>query len=94
LGRIIASRSLVPNREIEVTDTDEEPEEEEQAQLAMIVPVVKKTLTNYQGRNASLSSMMQFDHVDLQKESLNSLSQYQTDGQINDVLMQFTNSSA
>jgi hypothetical protein len=94
LGRIIASRSLVPNREVEVTDTDEEPEEEEQAQLAMIVPVIKKTLTNYRGRNASLSSMMRFDHMDLQKESLNPLSQYPTDGQINDVLMQFTTSSA
>ena len=75
LGKIIATRSLVPNREVEMTDSNEEQEEEEQAQLAMIVPVVKKILPNYRGRNASLSSIMRFDHVDLQKESLNPLSQ-------------------
>ncbi len=46
LGKVIASRSLVPNREIEITDSDEEQEEDEQAQLAVVVPVVKKILTN------------------------------------------------
>ncbi len=56
-----------------VTDSDEEQEEKEQAQLAVVVPVVKKILTNYSGRNASLSSILRFDHVDLQKESPNSL---------------------
>jgi hypothetical protein len=88
------SLSLVPNREIKVTDSNEEQEEEEQAQLAMVVPVVKKILTIYRGRNASLSSMMQYDHVDLHKESLNPLSQYPTDGQIKNVMMKDTTSSA
>jgi hypothetical protein len=94
LGKIIATRSLVQNREVEETDSDEEQEEEEQAQFAMIVPVVKKILINYRGRSASLSSMMRFDHVDLQKASPNPLSQYPTDGQIYDVLMQDNTSSA
>ncbi len=94
LGKIIATRSLVPSREVEMTDSDEEQVEEEQAQLAMIVPVVKKILPNYRGRNASLSSMMRFDHVDLQKESPNPLSQYPTDGHINDAVMKDTTSSA
>jgi hypothetical protein len=94
LGKIIATRSLVPNREVEMTDSDEEQEEEEQAQLAMIVPVVKKILPNYRGRNASLSSMMRFDHVDLQKESPNPLSQHPTDDQINDAEMKDTTSPA
>ena len=54
---VVVTRSLVPNREVVVTDSDEE-EEQEQAQLAMVVPVVKKTLINYRGRNAALTSMM------------------------------------
>ena len=37
LGKRIASHSLVPNREVVVTDSNEE-EEQEQAQLAMVVP--------------------------------------------------------
>ena len=94
LDKIKATRSLVQNREVEMTDSDEEQEEEEQAQLAMIVPVVKKTLTNFRGRNAYLSSIMRFDHVDLQKESLNPLSQHTMDGQINDAEMKDTTSPA
>ena len=71
------------------TDSDEE-EEQEQGQLAMVVPVVKKTLIIYRGRNASLSSMMQFCHVDLQKESPNPLELYPTGGEINEDMMQDT----
>ena len=37
----------------------------------MVAKVAKKALTNYSEQNASLSSMILFDHVDLQKESLN-----------------------
>ena len=55
-----------------VTDSNEE-EEQEQAQLAMVVPVVKKTLINYRGKHAAFSTMMRFDHMDLQKESPNPL---------------------
>ena len=44
-------------------------EEDLQTQLAMVVPVVKKTRINYRERNALLSSIMQFDHADLQKKN-------------------------
>ena len=92
MGKIIATRSLVPNSEVVVTDSNEE-EEQEQAQLAMVVPVVKETLINYRGRNAALSSVMLFDYVDLQKESPNPLEQYRTGGEINEEMMQDTTPS-
>ena len=51
-----------------LSDSDGE-EEDQQAHLAMVVPVVKKTRINYRERNALLSSIMQFDHADLQKKN-------------------------
>jgi hypothetical protein len=46
LGKIIASRSLVQNRKIDLSDTDEE-EEDQQAHLAEVVTKAKKALINY-----------------------------------------------
>jgi hypothetical protein len=84
MGRITASRSLVQDREINISDTDEE-EDDQQANLAQVVTKAKRAPINYRAQKASLSSMMRFDHVDLQQGSSDPLTQYPQDDPINDV---------
>jgi hypothetical protein len=84
MGRIVSSRSLVQDREINISDTDEE-EDDQQAQLAQVVTKAKRAPINYRAQKASLSSMMRFDHVDLQQGSSDPLTQYPQDDPINDV---------
>jgi hypothetical protein len=76
----------VQNREIEISDNDEE-EDNPQAQLAEVVTKAKKAPVNYRAQKASFSSMMRFDHVDLQKGSPDPLDQYPQDDPINDASM-------
>ncbi len=86
MGKIIASRSLVQDRETNISDTDED-EEDQQAQLAQVVTMAKKVPINYRAQKASFSSMMRFDHVDLQLGSSDPLRQYPQDDPITDASM-------
>ena len=60
------SKSLVPDREISITDSDEEVEEQCYNVMA-VVDEPKRASINYRAMSAKLSSMTRFDHADLKE---------------------------
>jgi hypothetical protein len=63
--RNLQSKSLVPNREISMTDSDEEEQEEQCNNVMVIEP--KCALVNYMTTSAKLSSMTRLNHADVKE---------------------------
>jgi hypothetical protein len=63
--RNLQAKSLVPNCEISMTDSDEEEQEEQCNNVMVIEP--KCALVNYRTTSAKLSSMTRLNHADVKE---------------------------
>ena len=62
----VHSKSLVPDREISITDSDQEVEEQCYNVMA-VIDEPKRAPINYRAMTAKFASMTRFDHADLKE---------------------------